>query len=91
MGVGGKKSCANIILRDIEGNVIEAVLWDDYCKQFKNYNTPGKMAGLTIIVLTHPWFKPNTCFYNIFIISIDVLAPYLLLPFIILKIYYSVS
>ncbi|XP_058767596.1 uncharacterized protein LOC131641313 [Vicia villosa] len=30
MGGGDKKSCANITLRDIEGNVIKVVLWDDY-------------------------------------------------------------
>ncbi|XP_058732680.1 replication protein A 70 kDa DNA-binding subunit E-like [Vicia villosa] len=60
VGGGGRKSCANITLRDIEGNVIEVVLWGDYCKQFLSYNTPGKMAGPTIIILTHAWCKPNT-------------------------------
>lgn len=29
MGGGGKKSCANITLRDKAGNVIEVALWED--------------------------------------------------------------
>ncbi|XP_058744297.1 uncharacterized protein LOC131616858 [Vicia villosa] len=40
--------------------VLQDVLWDDYCKQFMNYNTPGKMVGPTITVLTHAWCKTNT-------------------------------
>ncbi|XP_058751920.1 uncharacterized protein LOC131625020 [Vicia villosa] len=60
MGGGGRKSCVNITLHDIEGNVIEVALWGDYCKQFMNYNTNVKMVGPTIIVLTHAWCKINT-------------------------------
>ncbi|XP_058776624.1 uncharacterized protein LOC131650946 [Vicia villosa] len=60
VGGGGRKSCVNVTLRDVEGNVIELVLWDDYAKQFNNYTTPNNFAGPTIIVLTHAWCKPNT-------------------------------
>ncbi|XP_058749816.1 uncharacterized protein LOC131622800 isoform X2 [Vicia villosa] len=60
MGGGGRKSCVNIALRDIEGNMIEVALRGDYCKQFMNYNTHGKMVGPTVIVLTHAWCKINT-------------------------------
>ncbi|XP_058759289.1 uncharacterized protein LOC131632566 [Vicia villosa] len=60
MGGDGRKSCVNITLRDVEGNVIEVVLWDDYCKQFSSYNTSGtQKKSPTIIVLTHAWCKPN--------------------------------
>ncbi|XP_058732947.1 uncharacterized protein LOC131604532 [Vicia villosa] len=59
MGGGGRKSCVNISLRDVEGNVIELVLWEDYAKQFNNYTTPNNFAGPTIIVLTHAWCKLN--------------------------------
>ncbi|XP_058747831.1 uncharacterized protein LOC131620672 [Vicia villosa] len=59
-GEMGRKSCVNITLRDVEGNVIEVVLWDDYCKQFSTYNTSGtQKKSPTIIVLTHAWCKPN--------------------------------
>ncbi|KAL5075858.1 hypothetical protein RYX36_014842 [Vicia faba] len=60
MGGGGKKLCANITLHDIEGNVIEVALWDDYGKQFTNYNNPNKVSSPTILILTHAWCKPNT-------------------------------
>ncbi|KAL5073231.1 hypothetical protein RYX36_012215, partial [Vicia faba] len=60
MGGGDKKSCANITLHDIEGNVIEVALWDDYGKQFMNYNNPNKVVGPRILILTHAWCKPNT-------------------------------
>ncbi|XP_058775273.1 uncharacterized protein LOC131649530 [Vicia villosa] len=60
VGGGGRKSCVNISLRDIEGNVIELVLWEDYAKQFNKYTTPNNFVGPTIIVLTHAWCKPNT-------------------------------
>ncbi|XP_058764278.1 uncharacterized protein LOC131637691 [Vicia villosa] len=59
-GGGGRKSCVNVTIRDVEGNVIELVLWEDYGKQFINYTTPNNFAGPTIIVLTHAWCKPNT-------------------------------
>ncbi|XP_058740628.1 uncharacterized protein LOC131612898 [Vicia villosa] len=59
-GGGGRKSCVNVSIRDVEGNVIELVLWEDYGKQFINYTTPNNFAGPTIIVLTHAWCKPNT-------------------------------
>ncbi|XP_058749794.1 uncharacterized protein LOC131622767 [Vicia villosa] len=59
-GSGGRKSCVNVSIRDVEGNVIELVLWEDYGKQFINYTTPNNFAGPTIIVLTHAWCKPNT-------------------------------
>ncbi|XP_058780631.1 uncharacterized protein LOC131654577 [Vicia villosa] len=62
MGGGGRKSCVNITLRDVEGNVIEVALWDGYDKQFMNYTTPNNISGPTIIVLTHAWCKPNTGF-----------------------------
>ncbi|XP_058751986.1 uncharacterized protein LOC131625110 [Vicia villosa] len=58
-GGGGRKSCVNITLRDVEGNVIELVLWEDYAKQFVIYTTPNNFAGPTIIVLTHSWCKTN--------------------------------
>ncbi|XP_058734503.1 uncharacterized protein LOC131606285 [Vicia villosa] len=60
MGGGGRKSCVNITLRDVEGNVIELVLWEDYAKQFVAYTTPNNFVGPTIIVLTHSWCKTNT-------------------------------
>ncbi|XP_058774762.1 uncharacterized protein LOC131649033 [Vicia villosa] len=60
MGGGGRKSCVNVNLRDVQGNVIELVLWDDYAKQFVNYTTPNNFSGPTLIVLTHAWCKPNT-------------------------------
>lgn len=59
MAGGGKKSCANITLRDEAGNIIEVVLWDDYGKQFMSYNTSNKSPGPTVIVLTHAWCKQN--------------------------------
>ncbi|XP_058749322.1 replication protein A 70 kDa DNA-binding subunit A-like [Vicia villosa] len=59
-GGDGRKSCVNITLRDVEGNVIEVVLWDDYCKQFSSYNAPAtQKKEPTIILLTHAWCKPN--------------------------------
>ncbi|XP_058767227.1 uncharacterized protein LOC131640870 [Vicia villosa] len=60
VGGGGRKSCVNVNLRDVQGNVIELVLWDDYAKQFVNYTTPNNSSGPTLIVLTHAWCKPNT-------------------------------
>ncbi|XP_058783238.1 uncharacterized protein LOC131657905 [Vicia villosa] len=60
MGGGGRKSCVNVNIRDVMGNVIELVLWDDYAKQFVNYTTPNNFSGPTLIVLTHAWCKPNT-------------------------------
>ncbi|XP_058784048.1 uncharacterized protein LOC131658811 [Vicia villosa] len=60
MGGGGRKSCVNITLRDVEGNVIELALWGDYGKQFINYTTPDNFSGPTIIILTHAWCKINT-------------------------------
>ncbi|XP_058733996.1 uncharacterized protein LOC131605686 [Vicia villosa] len=60
MGGGGKKSCVNVNIRDVQGNVIELVLWDDYAKQFVNYTTPNNFSGPTLILLTHAWCKPNT-------------------------------
>ncbi|XP_058782843.1 uncharacterized protein LOC131657463 [Vicia villosa] len=60
MGGVGRKSCVNITLRDVEGNVIEVALWEAYGKQFMNYTTPDNISGPTIIVLTHAWCKPNT-------------------------------
>ncbi|CAK8538393.1 unnamed protein product [Lathyrus sativus] len=60
MGGGGKKSCANITLRDESGNVIEVALWDDYGKQFMNYNNSNKNDGPTILILTHAWCKKNS-------------------------------
>lgn len=59
MGGGGKKSCANIMLHDEPGNVIEVSLWDDYGKKFMNYNNSNKIHGLTIIIFTHAWCKKN--------------------------------
>ncbi|XP_058746517.1 uncharacterized protein LOC131619441 [Vicia villosa] len=59
-GGGGRKSCVNVTLRDVEGNIIELVLWDDYGKQFMNYTTPDNISGPTIVILTHAWCKPNT-------------------------------
>ncbi|XP_058782451.1 uncharacterized protein LOC131656911 [Vicia villosa] len=58
-GGGGRKSCVNITLRDVEGNVIEVALWEAYGKQFLNYTTPNNISGPTIILLTHAWCKPN--------------------------------
>ncbi|KAL5082403.1 hypothetical protein RYX36_010824 [Vicia faba] len=60
MGGDSKKSCVNITLRDVEGNVIEVALWDDFGKQLLNYTTPNKVVGPTILILTHTWCKPNT-------------------------------
>ncbi|XP_058726335.1 uncharacterized protein LOC131597668 [Vicia villosa] len=60
MGGGGRKSCVNITLRDVEGNVIEVALWEVYGKQFMNYTTPNNSSGPTVIILTHAWCKPNT-------------------------------
>ncbi|KAL5055863.1 hypothetical protein RYX36_036545, partial [Vicia faba] len=57
---GGKKSCVNITLRDTEGNVIEVPLWDDFAKQFMNYQNPDQLATHTIVILTHAWCKQNT-------------------------------
>ncbi|XP_058753370.1 uncharacterized protein LOC131626566 [Vicia villosa] len=59
-GGGGRKSCVNVTLRDVERNIIELVLWDDYGKQFMNYTTPDNISGPTIVILTHAWCKPNT-------------------------------
>ncbi|XP_058741542.1 uncharacterized protein LOC131613895 [Vicia villosa] len=64
-GGGGRKSCVNITLRDVEGNVIELVLWEDYAKQFVTYTTPNNFAGPTIIVLTHSWCKTNAGIINV--------------------------
>ncbi|XP_058767622.1 uncharacterized protein LOC131641334 [Vicia villosa] len=63
-GGGGRKSCVNVTISDVNGNVIELVLWEDYGKQFINYTTPNNFAGPTIIVLTHAWCKPNTLFVS---------------------------
>ncbi|XP_058750080.1 uncharacterized protein LOC131623070 [Vicia villosa] len=60
MGGGNRKSCVNITLRDVEGNVIEVALWEAYGKQFMNYTTPNNTSGPTVIVLTHAWCKPNS-------------------------------
>ncbi|XP_058726584.1 uncharacterized protein LOC131597943 [Vicia villosa] len=60
MGGGGRKSCVNITLRDVEGNIIELTLWGDYGKQLINYTTPNNFSGPTIIILTHAWCKQNT-------------------------------
>ncbi|XP_058729139.1 uncharacterized protein LOC131601362 [Vicia villosa] len=70
-GGGGRKSCVNVTIRDVEGSVIELVLWGNYGKQFINYTTPNNFAGPTIIVLTHAWCKPNTGF--IFLIMLCML------------------
>ncbi|XP_058767403.1 uncharacterized protein LOC131641098 [Vicia villosa] len=60
MGGGNRKSCVNITLRDVEGNVIEVALWESYGKQLMNYTTPNNTSGPTIILLTHAWCKPNS-------------------------------
>lgn len=59
MGGGGKKSYANITLRDEAGNVIEVALWEDYSKQFMNYNSFNNYPGPTLFILTHAWCKQN--------------------------------
>lgn len=59
MGGGGKKSCANITLHDKVRNVIEATLWEDYGKQFMNYNISNNSLGPRLLILTHAWCKKN--------------------------------
>lgn len=61
MAGGGKKSCANITLRDKAGNFIKVTLWEDCEKQFMNYNNSNSNIGLTIIILAHAWCNKNTC------------------------------
>ncbi|KAL5072367.1 hypothetical protein RYX36_011351 [Vicia faba] len=64
-GGGGKNSCVNITLCDIDGNVIKVALWEDYDKQLMNYQNTDKVVAPNIIILTHSWCKQNTGLENL--------------------------
>ncbi|XP_058775181.1 uncharacterized protein LOC131649434 [Vicia villosa] len=52
-GGGGRKSCVNVTLRDVEGNIIELVLWDDYVSGFPCLSNAWNGSRL-YINLEHP-------------------------------------
>lgn len=55
----GRKACANIVLSDGCGNIIDCTLWENHASKIIDHVNSNNGVGTTVLVITHAWCKPK--------------------------------